>query len=199
MKKFVAVILAACILALPVSAFDYAELDGMSVEELEELEKTVTKKIAELKVDADVYPYERKDYIDNTEYHIGDTWEVPGLWRFTINSVTETDKRYEKSDENPAVVYFVNYTYENIGYDDASGLYFWIDNDGRIIDSDGELGYSFKYTIEGYKIYEKVPIGVRYTAIEPIGMNHNGDFKIIITQYGNKHDRHQATFTINVE
>ena len=46
----------------------------------------------------------------------------------------ETKDRNEYSDKNPAAVYVVTYTYENIGYVDEDGimdgLYIGVDNPG---------------------------------------------------------------------
>ena len=56
----------------------------------------------------------------------------------TVDSVETTDDRNEYSDKNPAAVYLVTYTYENLGYDDdiMNGLYISLD-DG-IVDSAGK-------------------------------------------------------------
>lgn len=70
-----------------------------------------------------------------TTYGIGDTWEVEGQWKLTIDGVTITDERNEYADEEPAQVVIIDYSYENIGYEDEDGimdgLYFAIDNEHK--------------------------------------------------------------------
>ena len=66
-----------------------------------------------------------KTYHDATgaTIHVGDTWEVTGLFSITINSVTETTERNKYEDSNPAAVYIIDYTYTNIGCKDDD-IYF---------------------------------------------------------------------------
>ena len=86
MKKLIALALIG-LLATPAYAVD---LNSMSMEELVQLEKEVHEKLADL----GEYPYQSwEDYRDETEYHIGDTWEVPGLLAITIETVTKTNER----------------------------------------------------------------------------------------------------------
>ena len=90
---------------------------------------------------------EETDEDEVPEIKVGETWTVDGLWKVTINSVTETEERHTDTsydgDKNPEAVYIVDYTYENLGYkSDSSGL--GIDLSGvysQIVDSDKEMGY----------------------------------------------------------
>ncbi|MBQ6154096.1 MAG: protein kinase [Ruminococcus sp.] len=58
-----------------------------------------------------------KTYNDATgaTIHVGDTWEVDGLFFITINSITETTERNKYDTTDPAAVYIVDFTYGNIG------------------------------------------------------------------------------------
>ena len=72
---------------------------------------------------------------------------MDGLWKITINSVTETEERDSYNDrENPEAVYIVDYTYENLGYKDEYSKGLGFDLDGvysQIVDSDKEMGYHY--------------------------------------------------------
>ena len=63
-------------------------------------------------------------------YKIEESYVVEGQWKITVDSVEVTDDRNEYSDKNPAAVYLVTYTYENLGYDDdiMNGLYISLDD-----------------------------------------------------------------------
>lgn len=65
---------------------------------------------------------EETDEDEVPEIKVGETWTVDGLWKITINSVTETEERYTGisygGEKNPEAVYIVDYTYENLGYED---------------------------------------------------------------------------------
>lgn len=132
-----------------------------------------------------------------TTYGIGDTWEVEGQWKLTIDGVTITDERNEYADEEPAQVVIVDYSYENIGYEDEDGimdgLYFAIDNE-QIVDSAGEMGYS--YPIDA-KYPDEVPVGARCSAQAAIGFNNAGNsFTLYINTYDGNGNEQKATFKI---
>ena len=67
----------------------------------------------------------------------GETWTVDGQWSMTILGASMTEERNEFSDLNPAVIYVVDYTYTNLGYEDTilDGLYITLDQE--ILDSTG--------------------------------------------------------------
>ena len=89
------------------SAVQSVETDEENVLGEVKKEKGVTIEDEEEETDEDVVP----------EIKVGETWTVDGLWKITINSVTETDERESYNDrENPEAVYIVDYTYENLGY-----------------------------------------------------------------------------------
>mgnify|MGYP000023912632 FL=1 len=129
---------------------------------------------------------EETDEDEVPEIKVGETWTVDGLWKVTINSVTETEERHTDTsydgDKNPEAVYIVDYTYENLGYkSDSSGL--GIDLSGvysQIVDSDKEMGYSYYvYVLSKLTSPDYVPVGARMTAQVAIGVNHKGTFSIL--------------------
>lgn len=124
------------------------------------------------------------------EFKVGETWTVDGLWSVTINSVTATDKRYEEynKNKNPEAVYIVDYTYENLGYEEETyspaGSYINLSGDSsnnQIVDSDGEMGYG--YTMYELTWPEVVPVRARMTAQVAIGVNHKGTFAILYEEH----------------
>lgn len=124
---------------------------------------------------------EETDEDEVPEIKVGETWTVDGLWKITINSVTETEERESYNDrENPEAVYIVDYTYENLGYKDEYSKGLGFDLDGvysQIVDSDKEMGYH--YYISNLNSVEPVPIGARKTVQTAIGVNHKGTFSIL--------------------
>lgn len=133
------------------------------------------------------------------EFNIGETWEVPGNWKLTITGVNATDDRNEFSDKNPGAVYLVDYTYENIGYKDSTGimegLYIGL-NDG-IVDAKGKMGYSYPGDTSSYP--QETPDGATCDAQECIGVENAGDFKIKVVMYDSKGKKQTATFNIKVK
>ena len=107
---------------------------------------------------------------------VGDTWTVDGQWKLTINSVTTTNYRNEYSDYKPAQVVYISYSYENIGYYDnfynEDTLYFALDPDvdTTVIDSKGEVAYSYPGEDGGAK---EIPQGAKcMNATSCIGLNN---------------------------
>lgn len=134
-------------------------------------------------------------------YNMGQTWTVPGQWKFTINSVTEMSERNPYSSTNPAAVYLVDYTYENIGYhsSDFDGLFMSLGL-YKYIDSQGYTGYTYPNSPTYYP--EEIPVGAKCRAQECIGVNHKGNFKIYIDQYSDNgysdSDKYSAIFNVTV-
>lgn len=110
---------------------------------------------------------------------VGDTWTVDGQWKLTINSVTTTSYRNQYSDYKPAQVVYISYSYENIGYYDnfynEDTLYFALDPDVEtiVVDSNGEVGYSYPGEDGGAK---ETPQGAKcMNATSCIGLNNFSD------------------------
>lgn len=127
---------------------------------------------------------EETDEDEVQEIKVGETWTVDGLWKVTINSVTETEERNTGisygGEKNPEAVYIVDYTYENLGYEDDYSKGLCIRLEGycsQIVDSDSEMGY--EYDLPGLTSPDYVPVGARMTAQVAIGVNHKGTFSIL--------------------
>lgn len=133
----------------------------------------------------------------NKEYRIGDTWTVDGQWKITIDSVRETADRNPYSEINPASVYIVTYTYENLGYEDESGLMnglFVSLTNGSVVDSTGKMGYSYPGDQNLYA--QETPVGARCEAEEVIGVDNPGEFKIYISKYDGNGNEQEAVFIV---
>lgn len=134
-------------------------------------------------------------------YGVGDTWEVDGQWKLTINSATPTDARNEYADKEAAQVIIVEYTYENLGYVDSNGimdgLYFDLSSQ-QIVDEKGTMGYSYPGDIQSYP--QEVPEGANCTAQACIGVdNESSKLKIIVSNYDGNDKDQKATFEIPVK
>lgn len=96
---------------------------------------------------------------------VGDTWTVDGQWSLTIHSLTPTSNRNPYSEKNPAQVFLVTYSYENLGYYNnfynEDKLFFDLEpnGDATVIDSKGELAYSYPADKVGYA--QETPQGAK--------------------------------------
>lgn len=120
------------------------------------------------------------------EFKIGETWVENGLWKITVNSVTETSKRDELGEElelyenTPSAVYIVNYTYENLGYESevTDGLYVPLALYGDIIDASGKECQYYTYSVADLNEPEHIKVGDKITAEEAIAVDTPGTFTI---------------------
>ena len=133
-KNFVALLLTASLM-VPFTPV-YADAKDDRIAELE-------AQVADLQKQLDEALSKLPSSTNQKEYKIGETWVVEGQWKLTVDSVEEVQERNEFSDKQPQAVYVINYTYENLGYEDdiMDGLY--IDMENSIIDSAGKMGYSY--------------------------------------------------------
>lgn len=129
------------------------------------------------------------------EYKIGETWIVEDLLKLTIDSVEETQDRNQFDESNPAAVYIITYTYENLGLEED--LYLSLDFLSSIIDSEGKMGYSYPGDVVYYP--QATPIGATCEAQACIGVDNAGPFNLIVTQYDNEYNEHEAKFYLEVE
>ena len=130
-----------------------------------------------------------------TEFNIGETWSVDGLWTLTILGATETEERNQFSDKNPAAVYIVDYVYTNDGYDDGimDGLYMSIDS--MIVDSAGKMGYSYPGSITNYP--QETPVGATCYAQACIAVDNPGTFKLSVSEYDADYEKYSADFIVD--
>lgn len=141
---------------------------------------------------------EQAETPEKTEYKIGETWTVDGLWEMTVTGVTETADRNEYDEREPTAVYIVDYTYTNIGFEDDSGFWdgLYLSADSSIIDNAGTMGYSYPGDVSYYP--KETPVGATCKAQACIGVDTAGSFKLIVSQYDANGEEHDATFLVEV-
>lgn len=195
MKKRIFAILLAGTLVLSSSPPVFADEKDDKIEQLEAQISEMQKTIDELQKQLDEASSGVKSTSQDT-YKIGESYIVEGQWKITVDSVEATDDRNEYSDKNPADVYLVTYTYENLGYDDdiMNGLYISLD-DG-IVDSAGKMGYSYPGDISMYP--QETPVGASCQAQACIGVDNVGSFKINFYNYDSNGQKQSAVFEIDV-
>ena len=195
MKKKLFVLLLASTLALSSSSSVFADKKDDKIAELEKQVTEMQQTIDKLQRQLDEAQMSSESTSQDT-YKIGETYVVEGQWKITVNSITATDDRNEYSDKNPAAVYLVTYTYENLGYDDdiINGLYISLD-DG-IVDSAGKMGYSYPGDISMYP--QETPVGASCQAQACIGVDNAGSFKINFYNYDGNGQKQSAVFEIDV-
>lgn len=131
------------------------------------------------------------------EYKVGDTWTVEGQWEVTVTGISETSERNEFADKKPAAVYIVNFTWKNIGYKDAAGLLtgLFINMDDSIVDSTGQMGYSYPGNITDYP--KETPVGATCNGQVCIGVDNKGlPIKLNVTQYDSNSNQQSAVFIL---
>lgn len=187
-KTLLTLILAVSLASVPVYADDKDE----KIAELE-------KQIAEMQTTIDDLTAQLEELTVGTSqdsYAIGETWTVPGQWRLTVDSIEETDQRNAYTNKEPAAVYIISYTYENIGYESKlmDGLFIYL-NDG-IVDSAGSMGYSYPGHL-GYQP-QITPVGATCKAQSCIGVDNAGSFEIHFQAFDSSNNIQRATFNIEV-
>lgn len=196
MKKKIVCITIASILALsPISAF--ADEKDDRIAELESQVTALEAQVADLQSQLEEALSKNPSSTDQDSYKIGDSWVVEGQWKVTVDSVEETSDRNEYAEQNPAAVYIVTYTYENIGYEDdfMDGLYISLE-DG-IVDNAGKMGYSYPGDISLYP--QETPVGASCEAQACIGVDNAGNFKINFNTYDGNGEKQSAVFDIEVQ
>lgn len=202
-KKFVTMMIAG-ILATSMTACsnNSSEMDSLKRENKElkaqiaELEKKVQQEEASDFSDSDL---ESKQEEQNKVYGLNETWTVDGLWSLTFTSVTQTEERNQYSDKTPAQVVYLNYDYENLGYQsDIQDLYIST-NSFQIIDSAGAIAETYPLTSTTYP--QQVPVGAKCIgAQECIALTNASDkIKVIVSLYDNNYTEHTATFELSIQ
>ena len=184
-KKLIALLITGTMVAAPV--FVHADEKDDRIAELEAQVADLQKQLYEALA-------KNPSSTNQEAYEIGETWVVEGQWKLTIDSVEETQDRNEFSDLQPAAVYIVTYTYENLGYEDdiMDGLYISIDD--TIVDSAGKMGYSYPGDISLYP--QETPIGATCQGQTCIGVDNPGNFKVNVSEYDGNDEKQTATFNL---
>lgn len=161
-------------------------------EEIEQLSQDFSEK-EEASVSSDSNNVEKT----NT-YGAGETWTVDNLWNFTINSVTSTDERNEYSEKTPVQVLIIDYSYENLGYQDDSMELYFCENQMQVIDTNKELGDS--YPGDTVNSPQETPVGAKCANAQIcIGINNeSSEVTINVSQYDNEFNEYKATFVVPV-
>ena len=202
-KKFVTMMIAG-ILATSMTACsnNSSEMDSLKRENKElkaqiaELEKKAQQEETSDFSDSDL---ESKQEEQNKVYGLNETWTVDGLWALTFTSVTQTEERNQYSDKTPAQVVYLNYDYENLGYQsDIQDLYIST-NSFQIIDSAGAIAETYPLTSTTYP--QQVPVGAKCIgAQECIALTNASDkIKVIVSLYDNNYTEHTATFELPIQ
>lgn len=202
-KKIVTLLLAGCMaLSITACSNNSSEMDSLKRENKElkaqiaELEKKVQQEEASDFSDSDL---ESKQEEQNKVYGLNETWTVDGLWALTFTSVTQTEERNQYSDKTPAQVVYLNYDYENLGYQsDIQDLYIST-NSFQIIDSAGAIAETYPLTSTTYP--QQVPVGAKCIgAQECIALTNASDkIKVIVSLYDNNYTEHTATFELPIQ
>lgn len=186
-KKLVSLLIAGTMILSPINI--YADEKDDRIAELE-------AQVADLQKQLEEALSKVPSATNQSEYKIGETWVVENQWKVTVNSVEETSDRNEYSDKQPAAVYILNYTYENIGYEDdyMDGLFISLDT--GIVDSAGKMGYSYPGNVSAYA--QETPVGASCQAQVCIGVDNPGNFKINFSAYDGNSEKQSAVFNIEL-
>lgn len=191
MKKRLYLLIIAALLVFPTTVHAdekddrIAELEAQ-VEEMQATIDDLTKQIEELTTGS-----------TQDSYKIGETWTVPGQWKITLDSIEETSDRNEYSDKNPAAVYVLTYTYENLGYEAeySNGLFVYFSE--GIVDADGSMGYEYPGDVTYYA--QETPVGATCKAQICIGVDHPGSFQIHYSNFDGTETEQKAVFDVEVK
>jgi len=130
-------------------------------------------------------------------YGLNDEWVVEGQWKLKITSVTPTAERNQFSEDKPAQVVVISYTYENLGYtSDIQDLFL---TPSSVIDEGKKVSKTYP---AGVKIYPKpTPVGaIMEGAQEAYGLvTESKTIKIIFETYDGKMEKQKATFEVPVQ
>lgn len=130
---------------------------------------------------------------EQKEFKVGETWEVDGKFKIVVNSVTATDDRNQFDESNPAAVYIINYTYENLGVSDE----LYVSFEDMIVDATGKTGYSYPGDIEKYP--QSIPVGANCEAEACVSVDNAGNFKDYVSIYDDEFNEYQAIFNLEVQ
>lgn len=189
MKKKILSMLLVGVTALSMVACGGGGESGVSQEEYDK----VVKERDQYKAELEAIQKEEEESRETKEFKVGETWEVDGKFKVTVNSVTATDYRNEFEESNPAAVYVINYTYENIGL--KEDLY--VDLESKVVDNAGKVASSYPGGTEKYP--ESVPTGAYCEAEATIGVENVGSFKDYVSVYDDDYNEYSAIFNLEVQ
>ncbi len=136
---------------------------------------------------------------EGNTFKVGETWTVDGQWSLTIDSVTATEYRNRYTEKDPAAVYFISYTYTNLGYADqfgiTDGLYMTISD--SVVDSAGVMGYSYPAAVTNSP--KTTPINATCKAETCIGVENAGSFTLNVSKYDGTGTKQTAQFVLEVQ
>lgn len=136
------------------------------------------------------------DQGSNSELGINDEWIVDEMWKLNINSVTTTDDRNPYSEDNPAQVVIVDYSYENLGYeDDIQDLFITPEN---VVDQNGNVCEG--YPADTQNSPKPTPVGAKTNnAQEAYGLiSESNEIKIYFEEYDSNGNKYKVTFKVPV-
>ena len=141
---------------------------------------------------------ETAEVVEDTVLAVGEPWVVDGQWQLTIDSVEVTADRNEYEESVPAQVIMIHYSYENLGYEDPSGiwngLYMSLDTDTQVIDSQGNMCRTYPL---GDSYPQETPVGAKCSADACYGLVAEGSpVKMIVNMYDANMDQQEATFEL---
>ncbi len=133
---------------------------------------------------------------ENKTYGLGEWWEVPGQWKLRIDEVYPTKKRNSYSDDKPAEVVIIVYTYENLGYQDSLQDLF-MTPDG-VIDESKKMCETYPVS-EGNSPQPTPPGAICEKATETYGLKtESNTIKVMFEQYDDSSHKQKATFEVPV-
>lgn len=131
-------------------------------------------------------------------YNLGETWTVDGLWSLTFDSVVSTDERNQYSDDDPAQVIILTYSYENLGYtSDIQDLYI-SSVSMNIVDEKGEVAKLYALNT---KSPSPTQVGSKCRgAQEAMGLYNKSEYVTVTVElYDDQLTKHKATFKLKVD
>lgn len=189
MKKKILSMLLVGTMALSMTACGSGKESGVSEAEYDK----VVKERDQYKEELEEIKKKEEESKETKEFKVGEIWEVDGKFKVTVNSVIATDYRNQFDESNPAAVYVINYTYENIGL--KEDLY--VNFESKVVDNAGKVASSYPGDTEKYP--ESVPTGAFCEAEVTIGVENAGSFKDYVSIYDDDYNEYSAIFNLEVQ
>lgn len=194
MKKKIVLIMLLCAISITATACS----GSVSKEEYDKVVQERDDYKAQLEAltgetDASSESEQTDESTSSNEFSVGETWEVDGLFKVTVDSVSESDYRNEFDESNPGAVYIITYTYENVGL--TEDLY--VDMESKIVDSGGKMGTSYPGDYELYP--QSVPIGAHCQAQACVAVENPGAFKDYVSIYDDDYNEYTAIFNLDIQ